>query len=220
MKNYKTIIGAAVAGLALSAVSSNAQLNLTGGTVESSLIDQTLTGVGLPASNDGVNDGIISTWVVSDSALDSQGLIFVYQVVNNTPGAAEAWDNVELTGYSSSEIVGTASDATESGLTLTGSSTPSASGNFPNFQLVSPNAATFESGNLSNGGGVSDYLVIFTDMNSYTTSYGQVQDTISADGAIYAPAAVPEANTIVAGALMLLPLGIGAVRALRKERTA
>lgn len=31
---------------------------------------------------------------------------------------------------------------------------------------------------------------------------------------------VPEANTLVAGALMLLPLGIGAVRAIRKERVA
>jgi len=34
------------------------------------------------------------------------------------------------------------------------------------------------------------------------------------------PAPVPEASTIMAGALMLLPLGIGAVRALRKERIA
>jgi hypothetical protein len=34
------------------------------------------------------------------------------------------------------------------------------------------------------------------------------------------PATVPEASTIMAGALMLLPLGIGAVRSLRKERTA
>ena len=32
--------------------------------------------------------------------------------------------------------------------------------------------------------------------------------------------AVPEANTIAAGALMLLPLGIGAIRAIRKERVA
>jgi hypothetical protein len=31
---------------------------------------------------------------------------------------------------------------------------------------------------------------------------------------------VPEASTVMAGALMVLPLGIGAIRALRKERTA
>ena len=31
---------------------------------------------------------------------------------------------------------------------------------------------------------------------------------------------VPEASTVVAGALMLLPLGVGAIRALRKERAS
>jgi len=34
------------------------------------------------------------------------------------------------------------------------------------------------------------------------------------------PAPVPEASTTLAGALMILPLGIGAFRALRKERMA
>jgi hypothetical protein len=32
------------------------------------------------------------------------------------------------------------------------------------------------------------------------------------------PTPVPEASTVVAGALMLLPLGVGAIRALRKEK--
>lgn len=35
---------------------------------------------------------------------------------------------------------------------------------------------------------------------------------------VVVPAPVPEASTIMAGALMLLPFGIGAVRSLRKER--
>lgn len=34
------------------------------------------------------------------------------------------------------------------------------------------------------------------------------------------PVPVPEASTVMAGALMLLPLGIGAIRAVRKERVA
>jgi hypothetical protein len=33
------------------------------------------------------------------------------------------------------------------------------------------------------------------------------------------PASVPEASTVMAGALMLLPFGIGAIRSLRRERT-
>lgn len=35
---------------------------------------------------------------------------------------------------------------------------------------------------------------------------------------ILIPAPVPEASTVMAGALMLLPFGIGAIRSLRKER--
>ena len=34
------------------------------------------------------------------------------------------------------------------------------------------------------------------------------------------PAPVPEPTTLVAGALLLLPFGVGAIRSLRKERTA
>lgn len=37
-------------------------------------------------------------------------------------------------------------------------------------------------------------------------------------GSVLTP--VPEASTVMAGALMLLPLGIGAIRAVRKERVA
>jgi hypothetical protein len=39
-------------------------------------------------------------------------------------------------------------------------------------------------------------------------------------GTLIPSAPVPEASTVVAGALMLLPLGVGAIRALRKERVA
>lgn len=69
----------------------------------------------------------------------------------------------------------------------------------------------------------------------FTSIYGPTQGTGSViDGGtgpwgdnpgsggtpIPVPAPVPEASTVMAGALMLLPLGIGALRALRKERTA
>lgn len=74
-----------------------------------------------------------------------------------------------------------------------------------------------------------------SDTVSYTSLFGPVLGGGSAnDGApavswstanpggqnIPDPAPVPEASTIMAGALMLLPLGLGAVRAIRKERTA
>jgi hypothetical protein len=62
---------------------------------------------------------------------------------------------------------------------------------------------------------------------SYTSKSGPgyYNFTVSDDGPVWSnppliPAPVPEGSTVVAGALMLLPLGIGAFRALRKERLA
>ncbi len=212
---HKTIIGVAVAAMVLSAVSSKAQLNLTGGSVVGSLTKQELTGVS-PPGNLGVNDGYVSTWVVSDLTVDSLGLIFIYQAVNNGPDAV---DNAEFTGFVSSQVVGTGSFATEIGLALIGSSTPSSGGNFPN-ELTFGGTATFEGGDLDTGNTVSDFLVVDTDVNAFKGSYGQIEDDFSASGNTLAPAAVPEANTVVAGALMLLPLGLGAVRIFRKRSLA
>jgi hypothetical protein len=210
----KTIVGVAVAAMVLSAVSSKAQLNLTGGTVVGSLTGQELTGVS-PASNTGVNDGSISTWVVNDPTLDSQGLIFIYQAVNNGPDAV---DNAEFTGFVSSEVTGTGSYATETGLALTGSFTPSG-GNFSGEDTFG-GTATFEDGDLNTGQTASDFLVVETDTHAFAGSYGQIEDDFSAAGNTLAPVAVPEASTVISGALMLLPLGIGAGRVLGKRNAA
>ena len=90
-----------------------------------SLTGQTLTGFS-PLSNSGVHDGSVSSWVVSDPTVDSQGLIFIYQVINNGP---DGIDNAEFTGFVSSQVITTGSFATETGLALAGSSTPAAGGN-------------------------------------------------------------------------------------------
>jgi hypothetical protein len=72
-----------------------------------------------------------------------------------------------------------------------------------------------------------DYAFGFTSRFGPTPGSGSIiDDTVgpwgdnSGGNPIPVPAPVPEASTVMAGALMLLPLGIGAVRALRKERTA
>jgi choice-of-anchor C domain-containing protein len=59
----------------------------------------------------------------------------------------------------------------------------------------------------------------FQDQSGYdgVTPYGAVIGGVSLTAV---PQAIPEPTTIVAGALMLLPFGIGAFRSLRKERTA
>jgi len=56
--------------------------------------------------------------------------------------------------------------------------------------------------------------------NYYLTLEDVINGSISSADTTFTSSAVPEANTLVAGALMLLPLGIGAVRAIRKERVA
>lgn len=223
MKPCRTVLSLLVIGLVLSAFSSRAQLNFgSGASIVGSLTDQELTGVVFPPGNNrGANDGSISTWVVHDSSLDSQGLIFVYQVVNNGP---DAIDEVTLTGYGfvTSDILSGSGVYSGVGGSLSFGSTPSASGNtfaFKGQTGSNPPTVAFQDADLASGG-TSDFLVVFTDINDFYNSYGEDQDDFSAAGCIQAPVAadpIPEANTIVAGALMLLPLGVGAVRAIRKE---
>lgn len=62
---------------------------------------------------------------------------------------------------------------------------------------------------------------------AFTSSYfpgsgvwGILDDSVTWNNPPLIPAPVPEASTIAAGALMLLPLGLGAFRALRRERVA
>lgn len=222
MKNYKTVIGAAAVGLALTAVSSQAQLNLTGGSVIGFINQAPLTGVA-PGSNFGAPNGFVSSWVIQGAASDPTGLIFLYQDINGGLGAI---DNAEFTGFPGPDVltgVGqTGAYATLIGApALPGSSAPSGPGGFFPAYNVFGGTVTFENGNMPAGGFVSDYLAVLTTDTLFTRNFGQIQDGFSADGPTLAPAApVPEASTVVAGALMLLPLGIGAVRALRKERTA
>jgi hypothetical protein len=68
------------------------------------------------------------------------------------------------------------------------------------------------------GQGAASYLLyIQTDVTTVGAGTGLEQDNFQALGNTLAP--IPEPTTIAAGALMLLPLGIGAMRSLRKDRT-
>jgi hypothetical protein len=86
-------------------------------------------------------------------------------------------------------------------LSLTGTSGVTAFG-YMNSTLLT--GGTINSGN-------STYYLTLEDVISGQSESSDATLTVSA---------VPEANTIAAGALMLLPLGIGAIRAIRKERVA
>ncbi len=77
----------------------------------------------------------------------------------------------------------------------------------PGLLFTGPGEGTLELNLFSIG--ASEYQ-LYDDNGSpydYNTGYATIT-----------PAPVPEASTMVAGALMLLPFGIGAIRSLRKER--
>ena len=61
-------------------------------------------------------------------------------------------------------------------------------------------------------------VVVDTSATSWAGANANVQDNFAGNVPSLGP--VPEPSTIVAGALMLLPFGIGAIRSLRKDRTA
>ncbi|HTR40309.1 MAG TPA: hypothetical protein VMH87_01665 [Pseudomonadales bacterium] len=220
MNAYTKITGAVIAGVLLSSAASQAQIDLTGGHVVGTLTSE-LFGIS-PGYNSLANNGSITSWVVQGATIDPSGLIFVYQVSNNGQSVVpNLINNVDINGFSSSFIVGSpGSYGSITGLSI--GTTPSASGNFGTVLLGNDNVTFQQTAGLQ---GVSDYLVIETDATAFGDSYSQVAGSLNTTGGAFAAqgpttAPVPEANTMFAGALMLLPLGIGAIRALRKQRTA
>jgi hypothetical protein len=168
--------------------------------------------------DNGADTGTLDSYVYGagvDPANTLGGLTFVYVLtVNSNPGqllgelqigstsSQSFWGTKVLMGYGSEGSGPTTAVAPATGsLNLT---------SILNFKW-SPETSTAG----------TYYLVVGTAINKYEESTSTVQDGGASQNLnILAPAAVPEASTVMAGALMLLPLGIGAVRALRKERTA
>ncbi len=195
MKSLRITFAAILAILAGAVVSGQAQtqlLNLSGGTLEGSLTNQEL--IGNPP-NAGQNFGVVSSWVVSDSSIDSSGYIFIYQLVNNS---SDTFNGLTFDGFSASMLVGTSSGSYSNiigTLSLPYALPASPQGSFT-FQEISPGgAATFQDGNLSNGGATSWFLVVDTDVNSFQDNIATTQDGSTSEGDILAPLAVPEPSS-------------------------
>ncbi len=197
MKHFEIAAVMLIAALSVSLASSSMATTLAfspSAALEGSLTNQELAGV-YPASDVGANNGEISTWVVNDPSLDSSGYIFIYQVEN---AGVDAIDQVELTGFTSSQVVGTGTYSGISGSvslpSLPYSFTPSSSGNFGNENTFG-GTATFEEGDLPNGGTPSYFLVVDTDVTYFSGDYAQMQDNFTAVGNILAP--VPEPSSVL-----------------------
>ncbi|HTR40308.1 MAG TPA: hypothetical protein VMH87_01660 [Pseudomonadales bacterium] len=205
-----TVMAAAGAALALTTVASQAQLQISSGTTALANISANVLTLG--------NFGITG----DSSLVGSFGGTFSINVPATALGG----------GFYSSTINGTQTLRIDTGagdpngyltaLVTLISINNSGGINTPNVQI-----------NLSNiqytGSGDADLAYLATSTLGYLELTTQVgynagtqQWTTAPGGATYSGqlAPVPEANTVIAGALMLLPLGIGAVRAIRKERVA
>ena len=198
VKNLGLMVVAVTVGVAFSVSSSDAQtLNLSGGSLVGSLTNSELIGYGpYPAGNAGANDGFINSWVVSDTALDPSGLIFVYQADNNGP---DAIDQVELTGFQTSQVLSAGTYSALSGsLLLPDSSTPNSQGNFVT-PAVFGGTVTFENGQLPTDNGESYFLVVDSNVSGFDQSYGQIQDDFTGIGNILVPVPEPSFLALLAG---------------------
>ena len=207
MKNYKTIIALVGAGLACSAATS--QANLTVLTPGSGLVPISTTADATPLGSavvtsayaNGILSGTIKTWVLTGDSFGDpgyQGLVFVYQVNETGPDSLET---VALNGFGGLGSVEVAY---------------AGSNKAPGFADLSQAGTVNFS--FSSFTGISDLLYVYTSATVASPNIANIIDSTTATGNIQAP--VPEPSTIVAGALLLLPFGVGVVRSLRKDRTA
>ena len=219
MKTYKTIIAMVAAGLACSAVTSQATMaTLTPGTgvPAASVAGTSVAGTGsgggtlfdsMSAQNFSYNGntGSIATSVyTSDANNPLGGLTFVYTLIV-TGGDISS---VALNGFGPASMVAVGYGLSSSGIISAESFTTSGVVNFSFQNAITPAI------------GGAQYLVVGTSLNKDAANGAGFLDggTFPTLTPILAP--VPEPSTVVAGALMLLPFGIGAIRSLRKDRTA
>jgi hypothetical protein len=221
MKNYKKIIAMVAAGLVCAAVTSNAALtpNLTGTstTIAAGAAGQYTPGagsviatIGSPynvTSTGGTDIGTLYTQVWSGDNTGLGGLDFIYTLVL-TSGAVSG---ITVDGFGG-QPVQIANYISAANTTLYGAPTQP----IANAAYAAGNINANPGGDFT-AGQVLSFIVATTSL-TYGVDSSNVQDGTAAQPNIYAP--VPEASTVMAGALMLLPFGIGVIRSLRKERTA
>lgn len=214
MKNYNKVIAAVVAGIVCSAVTSQAALSTI--TPGNGVVGTGTSVLGIGDGGGSIydflssnysyngNQGTITTTVYSnDSNNPLLGLTFVY-ALTVTAG--------DITTVALNDFGSVASVAVGYG---------ASSGLIPALENFSTSGVVNFSwlNNVTSANGVQ-YLVVGTSINA--DSVGGVEFVDGGNFPTLTPilVPVPEPATVVAGALLLLPLGIGAVRSLRKERVA
>ncbi len=209
----KLTLMAATSVIALCAASSQAQVVLNNGTDVS--ITQAYSGVAgsafasqNPSYANGIQQGALLSQVYAAGNLTAPsgytGLTFAFQAHETGNDFIE---NISVSGFNLSSIyIQYAS---------TGGVIPMSADLVKGVLTID-----FTPNMVINSGNFSDLIYVFTTATTYGGNNASVDNSVSANTTDLAPTPVPEASTVMAGALMVLPLGIGAIRALRKERTA
>ncbi|MGO8763624.1 MAG: hypothetical protein ACLQSR_00635 [Limisphaerales bacterium] len=162
-------------------------------TPPSNLTEEYSVSQGFDLSGTGTADiGTLVTTVYTGSGTSTAGETFIYSITL-TSG--------DVTGITANGFLGSVGVDT----TLLGASSSYITGGVSIVGNDSTSSAQF---------------VVATSVNSYASGEIAFKDNNGGDINSLVPAAVPEASTVMAGALMILPLGIGAFRAVRKERLA
>jgi hypothetical protein len=215
MKTYTKTMAVAT-GLACAAMASQAALTTEGTagsvaetaptTLPAGDFVQTLSS----AFNTGGYTGSLNSWAIKagdDSlatTLGFTGITFVFQV---TPTGGNKVGSITLNGFTAGTTLGFGYLATST------AADPSNWSQDPTG-FIKVNWVPDPPGYTTTG----DFLYIYTDLLTTGQVTDSVQDGLSATPAGLSP--IPEPTTVLAGALMLLPLGISAVRSLRKDRSA
>ena len=191
---------------------------------------------------------LVTTELSVQASLVTSGTVYWPENLGNQPELQVAYsvnvDMANLYTYSYTFTVGTLAGT---GFTATTISSPYNGNPVNAFTIDTPFSSTIA--NISSVAGGFGQLTVNNSITwSYLGAFGiaapQLSDTVSFTSS-YGPglnggrgndgspsvawsttpgslvaAPVPEASTVMAGALMLLPFGIGAIRSLRKDRTA
>jgi len=211
MKNYTKIIAAVAAGLACTAVTSQASISPgtfgvnigssseaapgAGTQVGSSLVEPyTISSITPPVTD----TGVFTSAVYKGNSFGANDLSFVFTL---TISAGDA-GSITVNGFSG----------------LVNAENVTGSPDFSNTVNFDPAGFLKFIWNTPVAVGQTVSVIVDTSSTVYGPSVGSVQDGLTANVPTLAP--VPEPTTVVAGALMLLPFGIGALRSLRKDRIA
>jgi hypothetical protein len=163
------------------------------------------------SSSAGLNGTLESQVYTGANGLTLGGDTYVFTLFQN--GAAnDAVDQLSLSGFAGTTF--SIYDINSGGISVVGSTYSTASGTL---------TITFQ--NALNRSQQYDQIVIYDSNSTYMKAAAEIFDSDGAAAVAFGPdppatSPVPEASTLMAGALMLIPLGLSLIRKLQGQRAA